>query len=379
MKKIVQYGMILGLVTVLVLTPTMFTHQAHAGVFSLKTFGSGSITGLVGDDGSGIDGALNANARSPVVLVSMSTTSVCAKITCSIDAGSLAPHQVTCDVSADLSGETVCNSMTILENRINVGKLEPQKGITGLITTLDLDLNGALKVDGGEISTCDSTGHPKIIKIGPPILREIIEGLLDLLGYEVCFLEGTQILMADGTYKNIEDIVLGDQVTTYDIETEEISSSFVTEVFAHSPEEMPDYYIKINNEIMVTPNHFVYVNQTLLPAELVEVGQVITKIDSTEITVETVEKIYEQVPTYNFHIESETDFYIADDIPSFPLKITAVAATSPSGMAHIYLDSIAYTTDVYQTFHSTFDSTKDLFINNGNYYTVDFDTELYQN
>ena len=45
-----------------------------------------------------------------------------------------------------------------------------------------------------------------------------------------CFVAGTPVLMADGSYKMIEEIVVGDIVQSYDIETGEYCDGIVTEV-----------------------------------------------------------------------------------------------------------------------------------------------------
>ena len=34
---------------------------------------------------------------------------------------------------------------------------------------------------------------------------------------QICFPKGAKVTLADGSYKNIEDIVEGDEVQTYDI------------------------------------------------------------------------------------------------------------------------------------------------------------------
>ena len=55
---------------------------------------------------------------------------------------------------------------------------------------------------------------------------------------ESCFLAGTKVAMADGSYKNIEDVKVGDLVKTYDLEKRRIVEGRVTKVFHHSKDEM---------------------------------------------------------------------------------------------------------------------------------------------
>jgi len=60
--------------------------------------------------------------------------------------------------------------------------------------------------------------------------------------------------MDDESYKNIEDIVIGDTVKCYDQIKREIVDSAITHVFHHLPEEMGEYYLVINDQLRVTPN-----------------------------------------------------------------------------------------------------------------------------
>ncbi|RLF57982.1 MAG: hypothetical protein DRN25_05760, partial [Thermoplasmata archaeon] len=111
-----------------------------------------------------------------------------------------------------------------------------------------------------------------------------------------CFLAGTKIEMADGSLKSIEDIKVGDLVKSYDIESKEWKVGIVTKVFHHSPEEMGDYYLIINNELRVTPNHPVYLNGKWMTAGELKVGDVFGE------KIVSIERIYRKVPTYNFEV-----------------------------------------------------------------------------
>ncbi|MDD5193847.1 MAG: hypothetical protein PHF67_04665 [Candidatus Nanoarchaeia archaeon] len=55
-----------------------------------------------------------------------------------------------------------------------------------------------------------------------------------------CFLANTQIKMADGTYKNIQDIRVGEKVTAFDLENNKPAIAPVTATFVHDANE---YYI----------------------------------------------------------------------------------------------------------------------------------------
>jgi len=113
----------------------------------------------------------------------------------------------------------------------------------------------------------------------------------------VCFLSGTKIAMADGSLKNIQDIKVGDLAQSYDTADGEWKSSMVTEVFHHMPEEMTDYYLIINDDLKVTPNHPLYVDGKWVTAGDLKIG------DPFGEGVRSMEKVFEQVPTYNFEVE----------------------------------------------------------------------------
>ncbi len=116
--------------------------------------------------------------------------------------------------------------------------------------------------------------------------------------FSVCFLAGTQIEMADGTLKNIEDIKEGDIVSSYDEFNDEYKEGFVSEVFHHSPDEMTDYYLVINNDLRLTPNHPILVDGIWIDAGELTIGDIYG-----ENTISSIERVYSRVPTYNFEVE----------------------------------------------------------------------------
>ena len=61
-----------------------------------------------------------------------------------------------------------------------------------------------------------------------------------------CFVAGTKITMGDGSHKNIEDVIIGDEVLSYNIHTNKIESKKVTELFTiiinYSPDPQMGYF-----------------------------------------------------------------------------------------------------------------------------------------
>ena len=119
-----------------------------------------------------------------------------------------------------------------------------------------------------------------------------------------CFLAGTQITMADGSFKNIEDIVVGDIVLSVDRYHSLTNGKRVSEVFHHTPDEMGDHYLIINGDLCVTPNHLLYINDVWKQAENVIVGDYMLGSDGERVDIVTVEQVFESAPTFNFAVES---------------------------------------------------------------------------
>ena len=126
-----------------------------------------------------------------------------------------------------------------------------------------------------------------------------------------CFLAGTKIAMADGTYKNIEDIKIDDLVKSYDEETSEIKDGEVIDVFRHNAYEMlGEYYLILNGELKVTINHPIYKDGEWVDAGELKIGDKVS-IEKSAVEITSIEKVYEKVPTYNFEVETYHDYIVS--------------------------------------------------------------------
>jgi hypothetical protein len=153
-----------------------------------------------------------------------------------------------------------------------------------------------------------------------------------------CFLAGTQIVMADETYKNIEDISVGDLVKSYDENKNRIEDKQVTHIFHHIPKEMGDYYLVINNKLRVTPNHQFYVEGDWIFADELKIGDSLF-YPSTDYTVFSIEKKFERTYTYNFEVEGHHNYFVAmdstdvlvhNDIVNFSVEAIPTEGSVPS-------------------------------------------------
>jgi len=128
-----------------------------------------------------------------------------------------------------------------------------------------------------------------------------------------CFLAGTNVLMADGSHKNIEDVKIGEMVKAFDDKSGQMVSSKVTKVFHNPAEKMIyDYYLIINDDLKVTPNHLVYSNGNWVAAGDLKLGD--SLFDSKQhmsCEVQSIEKIYEKQPIYDLTIEKHHNYFVS--------------------------------------------------------------------
>ncbi|RLF57968.1 MAG: hypothetical protein DRN25_05775 [Thermoplasmata archaeon] len=124
-----------------------------------------------------------------------------------------------------------------------------------------------------------------------------------------CFLAGTMVLMGNGTYKPIEKVKVGDIVKALDTKTGRISNRRVTKVYHHSPDEMPGYYIVINDCLKVTPNHLLYTEKGWKYASQLKLGD---KLSSGKgyVEIKSLKRIYKRVPTYNLEVEKDHTYLV---------------------------------------------------------------------
>lgn len=125
-----------------------------------------------------------------------------------------------------------------------------------------------------------------------------------------CFLEGTQILMGDGTTKNIENIKAGETILTKKSETSnEMVKNIVTKTFAHTVAE----YLTINNRLKVTPIHRIFLNGKWAEASEAKIGDTLLDINGTVITIASITKQQGIFRVYNLTTTPSHTFF-ADGI-----------------------------------------------------------------
>lgn len=132
-------------------------------------------------------------------------------------------------------------------------------------------------------------------------------------GLDTCFLAGTRVLMADKSYKNIEEINTDDVVLSYDEQTKGIVTCRVTNAFHHAPEEMTNYYLVVNNVLKVTPNHRFYSNGKWIYACDLKAGDKLFNQNQSNYYIYSIKKVYERVPTFDLEVGYCHTYFVSID------------------------------------------------------------------
>ncbi len=128
-----------------------------------------------------------------------------------------------------------------------------------------------------------------------------------------CFLEDTEILMADGSRKAIKDVHVGDMVQSYDTATGSFKADRVVAHIVHP--QVDGTYLTVNGNLHVTANHPVYINGSWQDMGNARVGD--TLVNDAGQTV-TITSITESEPgihdLYNLHLAGKDHNYFAEGV-----------------------------------------------------------------
>lgn len=138
-------------------------------------------------------------------------------------------------------------------------------------------------------------------------------------GPGTCFLKGTKILMSDGSFKQIEEIAVGDLVFSFNLETKNKREARVTELVRHK--EAKDGYLIINGALKVTPEHLIFLNDGWMPADSAKMGDKLISESGEEITIDYLERVNNPIKgVYNLHLDSKEHNFFAEGILVHNLK-----------------------------------------------------------
>lgn len=176
---------------------------------------------------------------------------------------------------------------------------------------VDVNISGGYESDsiGGTgglagYSTGDSTIN-NTFTTGNVSGVSFVGGLVGAHDYDpgTCFAAGTKILLEDKSYKNIEDIKVGDVVESYNEITKEKLSGKVVNTFEH----IADSYLVVNNKLQVTPNHLLFVEGKWIEAGELKIGDSLFDENNNQIKVYSIVSIYNPIKVYNFEVNSQVE------------------------------------------------------------------------
>lgn len=142
-----------------------------------------------------------------------------------------------------------------------------------------------------------------------------------------CFVAGTQVTLSNGDTKNIEDIVVGDVVVSYNEETGIQEHNKVINLTQPIHNDLVKYTFSNGTEITSTYDHPFYVNDLVLasyspeltndryelPSDVVKikVGDFVHPLDGdVDVTITSIEELpLEDTQTYIFGVQNNENFY----------------------------------------------------------------------
>jgi hypothetical protein len=141
-----------------------------------------------------------------------------------------------------------------------------------------------------------------------------------------CFIAGTQVSMADGTEKNIEDVVIGDDVLSYNEEKGIVESKKVVKLESPIHDDLVQYTLSNGTTITSTFDHPYYVNGLQLasykpnwtnsrydlPVEVlsIKVGDEVNLVNKHTSKIESIVELEKfDTKTYIFSVDGNRNFY----------------------------------------------------------------------
>ena len=112
--------------------------------------------------------------------------------------------------------------------------------------------------------------------------------------------------MANGSTKPIEDVVIGDAVKAYDVETGTLVENQVTQYYEYAAET----YLIINGDLKITKLHPVYSHGEWVEIGKLKVGDSLTNDQGQPLIIDSIQETNEKVNVYNLEV-SPDNTYIA--------------------------------------------------------------------
>lgn len=123
---------------------------------------------------------------------------------------------------------------------------------------------------------------------------------------EGCFAAGTQVLMADGKTKNIEDVKEGEYILTRESET---SSKLVKAKVTKTHTIETGGYLIINGNLKVTPNHIMWINNIWKEVGGAQIGDTLLDEKGKQVKIASIEWQRGKFSVYNLTVEKYNTYF----------------------------------------------------------------------
>lgn len=129
-----------------------------------------------------------------------------------------------------------------------------------------------------------------------------------------CFIAGTKIKLADGTSKNIEDVVAGEIVLSWDETTNTNVNGVVSEILVADVNSIIEIKFEDGTTITTTEEHPFYVNTNWVKAKDLIVGNECIKVDGSISVIKSIAIKEETTTVYNLLDVKDSHTFYANDI-----------------------------------------------------------------
>jgi hypothetical protein len=137
----------------------------------------------------------------------------------------------------------------------------------------------------------------------------------NLLVHNRCFIAGTQISLPDGSYKNIEEINLGEEVLTFNESLNTTEVGIVGDLKSHKVDNLIEIVFEGDISVTTTPEHPFFVKENgYLEAKNLSIGDICIKDDMNEIKILDVKNHERECIVYNLLSVTENHNFFANKI-----------------------------------------------------------------
>ncbi|MDO5068121.1 MAG: DUF6531 domain-containing protein [Propionibacteriaceae bacterium] len=128
-----------------------------------------------------------------------------------------------------------------------------------------------------------------------------------------CFAEDTDVMMADGSAKPIQDVVAGDEVMAFNAETGTNEAASVARTFVH--EDVETLVVRTEQgEVTTTATHPFYVeSRGYTPAGELHEGDQLRTPDGDTVEVLSIQSTGRRQTVYNIEVEGHHNYHVATD------------------------------------------------------------------